>query len=251
MGRRIWFSSLIASVKDMSATDPLSPLLALGEVAVLAERATAAIARVHRRPAALRKPELIVGESVLRGARTSTLIDGHPAPVDKEPAGAFGAAVSVYGLLAPGVIQDNAAVFRRSPANVVARMDVAAGGPGVPTSEDGPQRLQALARLLGDDRVNAAVLPQVVHAEIVARELFGERSGLIGRAASRLVAVATGVDPRGLAVPEIYLNRHRAEYREALAGWSRDTEGMRAALEFLLRAWIQGAAEADAIVQAA
>lgn len=235
----------------MPAAAPLSPLLVLGEVATLAQEAAAAIAQVHRRPAALRKPQLLVGESVLRGARTSTLIDGHPAPVDQEPTGALGAAVSVYGLLAPGQIQDSARVFRRSPAHIAARMDVAAGGTGVAEDAEAPRRLRALGALLSEGQVNAAVLTQVVHAEIAARRLFGPRSGLIGRACSRLAAVATGFDPRGLAVPELHLNRHRQEYETALAGWTRDEEGVRVALEFLLRAWLRGAEEAEAIVRAA
>lgn len=238
----------------MSSSDPLAPLLDLGEVNDLASRAQDVVSAAHRRPAALRKPDLLVAESVLRGARLSTLIEGHPAPVDREPEGLFANVVSVHSQLSPGSIQANAATLRRSPANVLARMDVAAGGDGRPVGPAAAERVRMIAKLLDANspaRPHAVLLPQVIHAEIAAHELFGPRSGVIARATSRLVAVATGFDPRGLAVPEVHYNRHRREYGEVLAGWSSGSEGVCACLEFLLAGWIAGAAEAEAIIKAA
>lgn len=236
---------------DMSHTDPLAPLLDLGEVAHLATRAHGAIAAAHRRPAALRKSDLLVAESVLRGARLSTLIEGEPAPVDAEPSGLFAHVISVHGLLSPASIQTTATTFRRSPANVLARMDVAAGGDGRPVGSQAAQRIRMIAGLV-DASANAhqVLLPQVIHAEIAAHELFGPRSGIIARATARLTAVAAGFDPRGLAVPEVHYNRHRGEYAQVLAGWTSGNEGVRACLEFLLQGWIAGAAEAEAIIRA-
>ena len=237
---------------DMSHTDPLAPLLDLGEAAELATRAYDAIAAAHRRPAALRKPNLLVAESVLRGARLSTLIEGQAAPVDGEPSGWFAHVISVHGLLSPASIQTSAATFRRSPANVLARMDVAAGGDGRPVGAQAAQRIRMIAGLVdADSGAHRVLLPQVIHAEIASHELFGPRSGIIARATSRLTAVATGFDPRGLAVPEIHYNRHRREYLELLAGWTSGGEGVRDCLEFLLDGWIVGAAEAESIIRAA
>lgn len=217
----------------------------------MAAQATEAIAAVHRRPAALRQPDVLVSESALRGARTSTLIDGHQAPVDEEPAGAFGHAVSTFGLLSPGSIQRNAATFRRSPAQIIARLDVLAGGDGIP-ADGGAQRLRVLAQVIGAPDVDAALLPQIVHAEIAAQGILGPRSGVVARAASRLAAVATGFDPRGLAVPEIHLNSRRGDYQRVLGAWSDGSaESIEEALGLLLRSWIAGAAEAEAIVRAA
>lgn len=232
-------------VEDMPAHDPLLPLLKLGAVSQHAQQATGAIAAAHRRPAALRKADVLVAESVLRGARLSTVLEGEPADVDKEPSGVFGQVIAVHGLLSPAQIQSSAATFRRSPANVLARMDVAAGGDGVARH---PRRVHALVGVMSGD---VALAPQVVHAEIAAHQLFGPRSSVIARAASRLAAVATGFDPRGLAVPEVHYHRHRRDYESVLAGWVNGGDSVRVALEFLLDAWVTGAREAEAIIAAA
>lgn len=223
----------------MKSHDPLSPYLELPGVAPLVDRATASIARAHRRPAALRRADIIVGESVLRGARLSSLID------DTE----VEAYISPYALLSPETSAETARTMLRAPLQVLARLDVAAGGTGVPRGDQGPARLQALARLITHSGVDGMVLAQVVHAEIAGRQLFGVRSGVVGRVASRCVAVATGVDPLGIAVPETYYHRHRADYAAALGAWTHG--GQAETLEFLLRAWEAGGKEADGIAQAA
>lgn len=235
-----------AIVVDMSAVDPLQPLLRLGDVAALAEQARAAIAAVHRRPVSLRRAEVTGSESVLRGARTSALIDDPSIRLGDEPVGVLGASISVSSMLAPDSLQASARVFGRAPLQILARMAVVAGGSGRP--EGSPEKLQRLAALVSSGTAHDVLLPQVVHAEILAHELFGERSGLVARAAGRLAAVMTGLDPRGLAVPETHLLRHRAEYLAATAAWAGG-EGTEY-LELSLRAWIAGAEEAEAIARA-
>lgn len=234
-----------AIVVDMSAVDPLQPLLQLGDVAPLAETAVSAIAALHRRPVSLRRADGTGAESVLRGARTSALIEDPSARDLDEPVGVLGASISVSTMLAPDSLQASARVFSRAPLQVLSRMSVLAGGGGRP--EGAPERLQQLARLIREG-AHDVLLPQVVHAELLAHEPFGECSGLIARAAARLSAVTSGLDPRGLAVPEPYLLRHRDDYLAAAAAWRRGS-----AVEFLelsLRAWIAGAEEAEAIARA-
>ena len=234
-----------AIVVDMSAADPLQPLLALGDVASLTESSRAAVAAVHRRPVSLRRAEVTGSESVLRGARTSALIDDPTIRLTDTTDGVLGLSISVSSMLAPDSLQASARVFGRAPLQILARMSVSAGGGGRP--EGSPERLQRLAALVAGG-AHDVLLPQVVHAEILAFSLFGERSGLIARAAGRLAAVTSGFDPRGLAVPEPYLLRHRAEYTSALEAWERGS-----AVEFLelsLRSWIAGAEEAEAIARA-
>lgn len=233
----------------MATADPLAPLLDHGEVAGLAAEATARIARVHRRPAALRKSAVIASESALRGARLSTLIEGAPAEATPEPAGTFGRAVSMYSLLAPPGVSQVTATLLRAPAQVAARLDVLAGGNGVPATAEGAARLRTLATVLTHPGVSGVLATQVVHAEISAHRIFGDRSGLIGRVMGRIMAAASGFDPSGIAVPEVHLNRHRADYRQAIDGWA--TGAVVEALEFLLRSWIAGAEEGDSIVRAA
>ncbi len=239
-----------AIVIDMSVDDPLSPLLSLGDVAPLVDAATAAIAAVHRRPVNLRRAEVTGSESVLRGARTSALLDGAQVSLDTAPVGVLGQAISVYGLLAPDSLQASARTFGRAPLQVLARMDSLAGGDGTPVTADGAQRLRVLARVITSP-AHPALLPQIVHGEILTGRIFGTRSAVIARAASRLAAVTTGFDPRGLAVPEPWLNRHRDDYGAAAAGFADGPEGVRVFVELLLRAWVAGAEEAEAIARAA
>lgn len=234
-----------AIVVDMSAADPLQPLLRLGDVASLADSARRAVAAVHRRPVSLRRAEITGSESVLRGARTSALIDDPTVRLGDEPTGVLGASISVSSMLAPDSLQASARVFGRAPLQILARMSVLAGGGGRP--EGSPERLQRLAGWLAGG-AHDVLLPQVVHAEILAHELFGTRSGLVARAAGRLAAVTTGLDPRGLAVPEPYLLRHRDEYLAAARAWAQGSAGE--FLELSLRSWIAGAEEAEAIARA-
>lgn len=234
-----------AIVVDMSAADPLQPLLRFGDVASLADSAQQAVAAVHRRPVSLRRAEVTGSESVLRGARTSALIDDPTVRLGDEPVGVLGASISVSSMLAPDSLQASARVFGRAPLQILARMSVLAGGGGRP--EGSPERLQRLAGWLAGG-THDVLLPQVVHAEILAHELFGSRSGLVARAAGRLAAVTTGLDPRGLAVPETYLLRHRDEYLAAARAWAQGSAGE--FLELSLRSWIAGAEEAEAIARA-
>ncbi|KQB87228.1 hypothetical protein [Corynebacterium lowii] len=212
-------------------------LRSLGAVDALARQATEDIAAVHRRPVNLRRSEVTASESALRGARSSALIDAAPQPP-----------ISAYGVLAPGYVESITRTWLRAPLQVLARLDVLSGGDGVPQTE--VERLHGLRDMIvaGEDD---ALLPQVVHAEIAAREVFGERSGTVARVAGRIAAIASGFDPRGLAVPEPYLYRHRAEYHAALAEYARSWEGVSSLLELLLWAWIDGAREAESIAAAA
>lgn len=192
----------------------------------LMDEATRAIAAVHRRPINLRRSEVTSSEGVLRGAKLSALIDGLPAET----------AISVATLLAPDAVETSARTFLRAPLQIFARMDVLAGGDGKPDSN--VAALQQLARVIvsGTD-----FLPGVVHVSVLSSGSFGPRTGIIARAASRLAAVATGFDARGLTVPEVYLHRHRAEY----LAFGADS------LNFQLRAFIAGAAEAESIARLA
>ena len=236
----------------MPDSDPLSPLLELPGVEVAASAAQASIARAHRRPAGLRKFEVISSESLMRGARSSVSLDGESIPANPEPAdveeGSLAGAVSAYSLLAPPLQERTVRTFSRAPLQVFARIDVAAGGDGIPRVQ--AERLQFLARLITGGRGVAfdRMLPAVVQAEIAAGGMFGPRSGVVSRVGARAAAIHTGLDPRGFAVPETFLNRHRNRYL-ALVGEYREQPAP--LLEMLLTAWKAGGEEADAIARAA
>lgn len=236
----------------MNDANPLSSLSRRGNIATLAAAARDELAAVHRKPPVLRKPAIVSGESAVRGARLSVLIDGHGDTDGGEgPASPMARAVSVYGLLAPApTIDRTVATWLRAPGQVLAQFDVRAGGEGCPVSATAAERLGTLLSVVHAPGVDGAIAAQVVHGEIAGHQLFGPRSGIIARAASRLEAVASGFDPAGLAVPEVYYNRYRSEYRDALVAFG-DADGVVEAVEFLLRAWRAGVDEARTIVETA
>ncbi len=263
----------------MSQLDLFPTLLALGHTEKLAKAATDAIARVHRRPAGLRKFDVISSESLLRGARSSAMYLGHGFSADinyatnletphmegregrgddREDQNAdllqeIGGLVSAYSVLAPERMDATVRTFTRAPLQVLSRIDVALGGPGMPVAAGGGSRLQSLAGLIAQpvsEHVPGrdALLPLIVHSEIAAREIFGPRSEAVGRVAMRVCAVATGFDPRGFAVPEPYILRNRQNYEQALTNYLAGDVAPQ--LEVLLRAFNAGATEADGIAQA-
>ena len=66
----------------------------------------------------------------------------------------------------------------------------------------------------------------------------------MARAAARLTAVATGLDPKGLAVPEVGHYRAAAEYREAAAAFATGApEGLARWFAHCAEAWQVGARE--------
>lgn len=114
------------------------------------------------------------------------------------------------------------------------------------------QRLHILGDFItGRTDVHAGVLCAVVHGELLTMRPFEYNNGIIARAASRLVAVSTGLDPRGLSVPEVYWTRHRDEYFEAAAGFASATpEGLRKWILLHLEGLKAGAVEARGIADA-
>ncbi|QCB27539.1 hypothetical protein CENDO_01180 [Corynebacterium endometrii] len=246
----------MAILIDMSGFDPFGQLFGDSRLSRSAEAAASAIAQVHRRPAALRQYEVISSESLLRGARSGLILDGFDRDLfgGRLESGAvtdeLARAVRIAGALAPDRHATTVRTFARAPLQVIAGLDVAAGGDGTPAD---PQRMQALAQLIvataaGKCGANAdRGLPVVAHAEIVGRTLCGARSGGIGRMVARIAAVTTGFDPRGLAVPEPYLVRHKARYAQCLEDYEKDPLPL---LILLFEAWEAGAREAEGIARA-
>ena len=112
----------------MAENDPLSLLLRDEEVSRLSGRAESTIAAAHRRPAALRKPEVVSSESLLRGARASAgLISGRVARDVAEEINADGSLlarhISAYSTLAPEQFSATMRTFTRAPLQVLARWD--------------------------------------------------------------------------------------------------------------------------------
>lgn len=244
--------------------DLLAPLLDLPGVAGAAEAARAALGKAHRHRTNLRNWPVTAAESAVRGARCSSALDGGAVdlrgaalgPDDPVLAGALRVGQSIEGGATNLV-----GVWQRAPLQALARLHALAaadliGGSGLGRPRPVPEvvaRLDLVTRLVtGGSRVPAAVLAAVVHGELVTLAPFGSADGVVARAVSRLVAIASGLDPHGLGVPEVYWMRREQEYREASEAFaSGEPDGVGAWLLMCCRALEDGAREAISIAEAA
>ncbi len=243
-------------------TDPLAPLLDLSGVAAAVARAREALVAVHNHPVNRRGWPASAAEASIRAARASAALDGarldaRPADVVTDPvlAGAVRVAEESGRLLA---------VWRGAPLQALARLHVLAAADLVPAgqhdaelgrptaSESTSARLALLAELVtGATSVPAPVLVAVVHGELLALAPFGSANGVVARAAARLAAVAAGLDPKGLAVPEVGHLRRAAEYRRAAAGFAEGSaDGLTRWLLHCCAQWEAGAREGRSIADA-
>ncbi len=218
--------------------DPLAPLMELPGVVEASDRARDALGRAHRHRANLRGWPLTAAEAALRAARASSVLDGGPVRLEdladaaapesgvSDPvfAGALRVAQELEG--GGGAL---VGVWQRAPLQALARLHMlAAAGQvdddqlGRPRAEPeiGP-RLELLADLVtGRTRASAPVLAAVAHGELLTLKPFGSADGVVARAVSRLVTIASGLDPHGLGVPEVRWMRQPADYRDAARGFA-------------------------------
>lgn len=230
--------------------DVLAPLGDLPGVADAVGRARDAVdAVLWDRGVRARAAEVVAG-SRLRGAWASASIDGAEVSpdalvsgdaLDASPMGrVVAAALAVQAETAPQVD-----VFARAPLQAVSHLHalVSAGfvpddergrlrtGPAaddplrlgsVPPADEAARRTTAWAGLLArPTSAPALVVAAVVHGEIAVTRPFTWGSGLVARAATRLVLAARGVDPDGITVPEAGLwAAGRSAYANALKGYA-------------------------------
>jgi Fic/DOC family len=124
---------------------------------------------------------------------------------------------------------------------------------------DGPEltmRLTAIARLLTrPSEAPALVVAAVIHAELLTVRPFVTGNGLVARAVARAIMAARGLDPTGVAVPEVgFLAGVSAAYLGAAAAFAGGTpEGVTLWIEQSANAVELGAREgalvADAVGQ--
>jgi hypothetical protein len=238
-------------------TDPLAPIVALPGVAEAVERAREALVVLHNHPANRRGWPVTAAEASLRAARASAALDGAPLPradgdgVGPVLAGAVRVAEEQGRLLG---------VWRTSPLQALARLHVLAAADLVGEPElgrprpgaDVSARLALLADLVtGGTAAPAPVVVAVVHGELLALAPFRSADGVVARSAARLTAVATGLDPKGLAVPEVGHLRRQREYRDTAAGFAGGTaEGIAAWVRHCCAQWEAGAREGRSIAEA-
>lgn len=243
----------------MPPTDPLAPLLDLPGVTDAVARVRAGLVALHNHPANRQGWPAGAAAAGVRAARASAALDGAPLESGDEVthpvlAGAVRTAEATGRLLG---------VWRSAPLQALARLHVLAAGDLVPDGErealgrpragdDVARRLALLADLAtGGTRAPGPVLVAVVHGELLALRPFGTADGVVARAAARLAAVAAGLDPRGLAVPEVGHLRRAPEYRAAAAGFAGGgADGVGAWLLHCCAQWEAGVREGTSIADA-
>lgn len=128
-------------------------------------------------------------------------------------------------------------------------------GPPPPAGEAAERlrMVQDLLRSASAGGVPTLLVAAVVHAELVAARPFVLGNGVVARALERIVLRAGGLDPTGVAVPEVgHADRAGTDYRGAMSAYvSGDSEGVRLWLlhcaQAVERAAAEGARIADAV----
>jgi len=251
-----------------ASADPLAPLAELPGVAAAGEEAREALGRAHRHRTNLRGWPTTAAEASLRAARASSVLDGGgdlPSPQSPVHSPRMGPDPVLAGALRVSEALEGGAtslvgVWQRAPLQAIARLHALAAADladddrlGRPHGDaDVGRRMALLADIVtGGTQVPAPVLAAVVHGELLTLAPFGTADGVVARAVSRLVTIATGLDPHGLGVPEVYWMRHTGDYRAAARGFSSGTpDGLAAWLVLSAGALHAGAREALAIAQA-
>lgn len=245
--------------------DPLAPLMELPGVAAASDRARDALSRAHRHRVNLRGWSVTAAEASLRAARASSVLDGGPSkweprpgdPVLSDPV--FEGALRVAQALEAGT-GPLVGVWQRAPLQALARLHVLAAAGQVaddrlgrprPGAQVGP-RLDLLVDVVTRrTQASAPVVAAVAHGELLTLKPFGSADGVVARAVSRLVSIATGLDPHGLGVPEVGWMRRPGGYRDAAEGFATGTpDGVAGWLVLCCRAMQAGAQEALAIAEA-
>jgi hypothetical protein len=245
------------------ADDPLAPLLELPGVAKASEAVREALGKAHRHRANLRGWPATAAEAAVAAARASSVLDGGGPrfPADGLISGpVLAGALRVAEALGGGATS-LIGVWQRAPLQALARLHALAAADlvdddhlGRPRSgDDVAQRLELLATLVtGGSAVPAPVLASVAHGEILTLSPFGSADGVVARGVSRLITQASGLDPHGLGVPEVYWMRNAADYRKAAAAFAAGTpDGVAEWLLMCARALEAGAREALSIADAA
>jgi hypothetical protein len=238
-------------------SDPLAALLDLPGVTDAVAAARDAVAEVHRHQTNRRGWPATAAEASVRAARASAALDGGPTDIPEE--GKVADPVLAGALRAAEALGPLLPTWERAPLQALARLHVLAAADlaehddlGRPRPGSG-QRLELLADLVtGGTKVPGPVITAVVHGELLALRPFGAADGVVARAAARLAMIATGLDVKGIGVPEVFYLRRATRYRELADGFATgDPERLAEWIVFACEGLTDGAREATSIADAA
>ncbi len=211
----------------MSA-DPFAPLLARPEVAAAVVGARSQVDALLGHRLLRRRSAEVSAEAALRTARASAALAGHAHALSDVRCGVddgvVQSALRVTGAL--GALLDT---VDRAPLQALARLHALVARGLVPDADlgrprDAPAvgpRLTALAGLLaGRESGSALLLAAVVHGEILALDAFAPVTGLVARAAARLVLVSRGLDPKAVVAVDVGHLEQQQAYEESATAYA-------------------------------
>lgn len=232
-------------------TDPLAPLLALADIASAVERTRERVDQAHRHRALRRHGGQVAAEVSLRSAVASAALEGCPHDQEEVRAGTVTDPVLQGALRVAGALPGLSELWPKAPRQALARLHVLAARDVVVEAELGrpvadpvvAARLDGLAGLVvGGTKVPPLVLAAVVHGELLNLRSFAGPSGLVARAAARLVLISTGFDPRGLVAVDVGHRDREPEYVGAAGAFATGTpDGLRSWLRHYMSAVEVGA----------
>ena len=255
-----------------------------------ADAAREACTRLRFDEALRRRIPEAAGESRIRGAQASAALDGADVALGRVRALVTGAQPwperpDPLDQALRGVVRATAetehvvGVALRTPLQALARLHVAAAADQLPPEQVGrPRRgdetarelvdlgpagsaamvadrlagLAPLLSLVGRPTVPALVVLALVHAEIATVRPFVRGNAVVARAFERALLQASGLDPTGVAVPEVgHLAGGSAAYVGALAAYGTgSTAGVTLWLRHCADAVVAGAVEGERVCAA-
>ncbi|MEE1756816.1 oxidoreductase [Streptomyces sp. SP18CS02] len=263
-----------------NAADPLAALGALPGVPDAVDSVRKAVDRVYGHRVMRRRSNEVTSEAALRGARGSAALSGADWALEEvrrrtdfggdQEARTVGASLRL-GAEAGQLLS----IWRQSPLRVLARLHLVAAGDNadsvgrprrdgekvdeplieapLPDAAEVAGRLDGLAELIiAGGSAPALVTAAVVHGELLALRPFTSYSGLVARAAERVVLIGSGLDPKAICPAEVgHAEQGRAAYVAAFEGYLSGTpEGVAAWIAHCGRSVELGVRESTAVCEA-
>lgn len=232
----------------------LTELDADPQVRAAVDQARQAVAQLHRHPANRRGWPRSAAAAAVRAARASAMADGGSAVLDPA-AERIDDPILAGALRVSANLASLATIFDRAPLQALARLHTLAAADLVEADQLGRPssaalQLAELAGCIAAPGVSGPVLAGAVLAQLLVLRPFGSADGVVARGAARLVGIVTGLDEKGLGVPEVAALRD-AGAPGALVGWaSGEFSGQSAWLERYCRWLTEGAREGNSIADA-
>lgn len=191
----------------------------------------------------------LTGESLLRGAIASAVLEGSTSTAeeirsgDADPVARSAVRLSTELLALLPTLQSAPLQALARLHTLAAKGDVAEADLGRPRSPESAARLRDLAATLtAPTSAPALVVAAVAHAEVATAAPFVSHNGMVARALERLLLVARGVDAKSLVVPEAGHLALRREYESNLRGYAEGgANGVHSWLLYAAEAYAAGA----------